>query len=475
MGSVTSARPGEKDRATARVATSSTFRIAGVYYTPSVRRATRAGAFAIDVAPRLRYCPNWTVSGHGKGPMGHGDTPDGPIARYMELPSPEDRVAGGLARWTDAGSPFENGMQAVVVFEAGQTAWSVTIDGPQMGFRLGRTPRADTVVRADIATLVGLAEGTVAGAYAFLQGRLVIRGNMALALRLDGTGQPDRPAHFPRARTVRAHDVGTFYLEAGQGPAVVLLHGLGATCASMLPTLAELARDHRVLAVDLPGFGDSGKPVQAYDPAFYARWLTAFLDVVGVERAVLVGNSMGGRIAIEAGLRAPERVDRVVLFAPSLAFKRFREATPLVRLLMAEIAAMPIVMPRALVMAALRMMFARPERLPAAWYDAAADEFARVFATARGRMAFFSAARQIYLEEAHGEEGFWDRLPALSRPSLFLWGDSDQLVPCRFAPHVTHALPDAHSVVIPDCGHVPQFEHPATTHRLVRAFLGRPG
>jgi pimeloyl-ACP methyl ester carboxylesterase len=136
---------------------------------------------------------------------------------------------------------------------------------------------------------------------------------------------------------------------------------------------------------------------------------------------------------------------------------------------------MPIVMPRALVMATLRMMFARPERLAPAWYDAAADEFARVFATARGRMAFFSAARQIYLEEAHGEDGFWDRLPALSRPTLFLWGDADQLVPCRFAPHVTQALPHAHSVVIPDCGHVPQFEHPPTTHRLMREFLGRPG
>ena len=414
------------------------------------------------------------MSRHPKGPEGHGDATDGGIARYMELPSPEDRVAAGLAQWADAGSPFASGMRAVIVFEAGQAAWSVTIDGPHLGFHLGRAPRADTVVRADIATLVGLAEGTVAGAYAFLDGRLVIRGNMALALRLDGAGQPGRPMRFPRARTVRALDVDTFYLEAGQGPAVVLLHGLGATCASMLPTLAELAHDHRVLAVDLPGFGESAKPVQAYDPAFYARWLVAFLDAARVERTVLVGNSMGGRIAIEAGLRAPDRVERIVLFAPSLAFKRFREATPLVRLLMAEIAAMPMMAPRALVMGALRTMFARPERLPPPWYDAAVDEFVRVFASARGRMAIFSAARQIYLEEAHGEDGFWDRLPALSRPTLFVWGDADQLVPCRFARHVTTALPAAHSVILPDCGHVPQFEHPATTHRLVREFLGRP-
>jgi pimeloyl-ACP methyl ester carboxylesterase len=396
------------------------------------------------------------------------------IPRYVELPSPEDRVANGLARWAEAGSRFADGTRAVVVFDAERVAWSLMIDGPRMVVRLGRLPRPDTLVRTDLGTLAALAEGTIAGAYAFLDGGVAIRGNIGLALRLDGTARPDRPARFPRAHTVRALDLDTFYVEAGSGPPVVLLHGLGATCASMLPTLAELAHDHRAVAVDLPGFGDSAKPVRTYDPGFYARWLSAFLDALGIERAVLVGNSMGGRIAIEAGLQAPDRVDRLVLYAPSLAFKRFREATPLVRIAMAELAAMPLVIPRPLVMRALRLMFARPERLRAAWYDAAADEFARVFATARGRMAFFSAARQIYLEEAHGEDGFWDRLPALSRPALFLWGDRDQLVPSRFAHHVREALPAARSIVLDDCGHVPQFEHRVVTHRLVREFLGRP-
>jgi pimeloyl-ACP methyl ester carboxylesterase len=269
--------------------------------------------------------------------------------------------------------------------------------------------------------------------------------------------------------------VDTFYLEAGAGPPVVLLHGLGATCASMLPTLVELARDHRVLAPDLPGFGASAKPVRDYDPAFYAGWLAAFLDAVGVARADLIGNSMGGRVAIEAGLRLPERVARLVLYAPSLAFKRFREWTPLVRLLAAELGAMPMVLPRPLVLSVLRSMFARPERLRDAWYDAAGDEFLRVFATARGRMAFFSAARQIYLEEAHGEDGFWDRLGGLRRPALFLWGERDQLVPSRFARHVGAALPAARSIVLDDCGHVPQFERPERTHRLVREFLRGAG
>ena len=389
------------------------------------------------------------------------------------LASPSDRVSQALLRKCDAGSPLPPGERATVTFDAGHAAWTLLIDGPTMRMVHGRAPAAATVVRADVHELTALLEGRDCGVHAFLAGRLTMRGNIALVMRLDGADAPGRPLHFPRARTVRALDLETFYLEAGAGPPVVLLHGLGATNASMLPTLADLARDHRVIAPDLPGFGDSEKPVRAYHPGFYARWLAAFLDAVGAPRAVIVGNSMGGRIAIEAGLRTPERVAALALFAPSMAFKRFREATPLVRLLAAEIGAMPMIMPRPLVMTTLRMMFAQPERLADAWYDAAADEFQRVFATSRGRMAFFSAARQIYLEEAHGESGFWDRLPALSRPALFLWGDADQLVPWRFSRHVEAVLPHVESVVLADCGHVPQFEHPARTHALVRGFLAR--
>jgi pimeloyl-ACP methyl ester carboxylesterase len=392
----------------------------------------------------------------------------------LVLPSPEDRLLRALEARLDAGSPLGAGERASVAFDGGHVAWTVGIEGGHMQLLPGRMTAATAVIRADPATLAAVVEGVESGIDAFLDGRLTIRGNMALALRLEGLDRRERPPRFARVRTIHAAGADTFCLDAGRGPAVILLHGLGATCASMLPTLAELSHDHRVLAVDLPGFGESDKPIRAYDPAFYGTWLVDFLDAAGVERAVLVGNSMGGRIAIEAALRAPERVERIALFAPSLAFKRFREATPLVRLLAAELAAMPIRVPRPLVLASLRMMFARPERLSDAWYDAAADEFARVFATPRGRIAFFSAARQIYLEEAHGEAGFWERLPALSRPALFLWGDQDQLVPCRFAPHVERALPAARSIVLDDCGHVPQFEQPGRTHRLVREFLGRP-
>ena len=117
---------------------------------------------------------------------------------------------------------------------------------------------------------------------------------------------------------------------------MLLLHGLGATNASMLPTLFDLGGDRRVVAPDLPGFGDSSKPIRSYDAAFFARWTLALMTELGIERADLIGNSMGGRVAIEVGLMAPERVGRLVLLAPAPAFIRRRQFVRLVRVLLPQ-------------------------------------------------------------------------------------------------------------------------------------------
>ena len=77
------------------------------------------------------------------------------------------------------------------------------------------------------------------------------------------------------------------------------------------------------------------------------------------------------------------------------------------------------------------------------------------------------------LKEAFGEKGFWERLPTLQAPALFIWGRRDRLVPFGFARHVAEALPNSETVVFPDCGHVPQFELPDQTHAHVREFLAR--
>ena len=98
------------------------------------------------------------------------------------------------------------------------------------------------------------------------------------------------------------------------------------------------------------------------------------------------------------------------------------------------------------------------------------DEFLRVYLTPRGRAAFYAAARQIYLEEPEGDDGFWTRLKTLRPEALFVWGRKDQIVPLAFARHVSEAVPRAQHVEL-DCGHVPQLERPRETHAAVLQFL----
>ncbi|MGH2753743.1 MAG: alpha/beta fold hydrolase [Actinomycetota bacterium] len=350
--------------------------------------------------------------------------------------------------------------------------WTIGIEPDRLSLSAGIAPGSDTTVVTDTATMVAMIEGELSGIQAFIEGRLQVRGNLSLSLRLSGlVGADGRPDRFERVGEVRARGIKTFYLEAGAGPPIILLHGLGATNASMLTTLWELARDHRVIAPDLPGFGESAKPIRSYDASFYAEWAIDFLDKLGIARADFIGNSMGGRVAIEAALCAPERVGRLVLLAPSPAFIKKRQFNRVVRFLRPELALLPVPLPRKQVLRGLKRLFSRSERLEDAWYEAAVDEFIRVFSTPRGRIAFFSAARQIYLEEPHGEIGFWDRLRGLERPALFVWGEKDVIVPAGFARHVERALPTAESVILEDCGHVPQYELPQKTHELVRGFL----
>lgn len=364
--------------------------------------------------------------------------------------------------------------RARIAFETDAGAWTIDLREGRTSLTNRRKRNAAVTIYSDPVTVADVLEGRTAGVQAFLEHRLTMRGNIALALELDDLlPPPRRDPRAPRCHRVKADGVTSFYLEAGErgAPPVVLLHGLGATCASFLPTLWDLSRDHHVIAVDLPGFGESDKPVRPLHAPYFARWLVAFLDELAIDRAHLVGNSMGGRIALETGLRFPSRVRRLGLLAPSLAWRRYRMAAGLVRLLRPEIALMPLPMLHLLAVRVLRLLFAVPERVSDAAMNAAADEFVRIFATPRGRVALFHAAREIYLDRPEGGDGFWSRLPSLSVPALFIFGDRDRLVPRAFVKHVRRAAPTAIVEVFQSCGHVPQFELPEKTHARLRAFF----
>jgi pimeloyl-ACP methyl ester carboxylesterase/putative sterol carrier protein len=388
-----------------------------------------------------------------------------------------DALLASRLRRTLAGSTLEHRV-ATVVFDAGHSHWTVELDRGRSRVRRGAAHRPTLVVHGSPEVLAGVISGEASGVQAFLDGDVTVRGDLGLSLELDGLfGTDERPTSHPRARQVLAMGVRTAYLEAGRpdAPPVILLHGLGATNASLLPCLADLARDHRVIAPDLPGFGNSGAPRASYSFPWFAAWVEEFQRAVGARHALLLGNSLGGRIALEAGLTHPRSVRGLLLLTPSPAFRKMRAAVPFVRLTRPEVARVPFPMSHSTMVRGIRTMFSQPDRLPKPWYDAAADEAVRVYRSPARRQAFLACGRQILLEEAHGRHGFWDRLPGLQPPALFIWGERDRLVPASFARHVVDALPDATSVVLEDCGHVPQFELPETTMQVVRDFLTRLG
>jgi pimeloyl-ACP methyl ester carboxylesterase len=357
---------------------------------------------------------------------------------------------------TEAAGPSEHD----VVFE-GDRAFLVPRSGG----------RPDAVISADQETWERVLADARGGLAAFHAGRLTVRRDLHLgigflaATAAAGEGAPG--LHFAHVPTA-AGEISVN--EAGRGPAAILIHGLGATKVSMLPTLAALAAEgRRAIALDLPGFGDSVKPIgAAYHAPYIARAVVALMDALGLERADLIGNSLGGRVAVEVGLRFPERTRRLGLLAPSLAWLRGRPLAPLLRLVSPELGLLQPA-PRPLVEAIARAV-AGDDRSGGQWTAAGVDEFLRSYLTPRGRAAFYAAARNIYLEPPYGPRGLWTRLPQLRAPSLFVWGLRDNLVPIGFEAHVRDTLPAAEHLEL-DCGHVPQLERPQETHRALARFL----
>jgi pimeloyl-ACP methyl ester carboxylesterase len=359
--------------------------------------------------------------------------------------------------------------------DVGRT-WEVRARGARCKVRPSSVHEPDVIIGTDAATWLALREGRLSGLDAFAERRLYARGDLDLALGFEGLFR--LPGGRPPLLRVLEVDVSggrISSLVSGEGPGqVVCLHGLGSNKTSFFETVAALSPEYTVHAIDLPGFGSSSKPARgAYDAPHFASSTLSYMDAMGIEQAHLVGNSMGGRVAIELALAHPERVHTLSLLCPALAFRRKRELVPIVKLLRPELAAIPHPLRPVQVRERFWGLFARPERLDPVAAEIAADEFCRTYRSRSARIAFFAAARNIYLDPPHGDRGMWTRLTQLAPPALFVWGDSDRLVPPAFARHVGEAVPQARQVVLAECGHVPQVELAERTNALIRTHVER--
>lgn len=259
------------------------------------------------------------------------------------------------------------------------------------------------------------------------------------------------------------------YARQGRGPAIVLLHGLGGFAESWRGTIDALAKRADVLALDLPGFGLSGKPRTRYDLDFFTRVLHAFLDATGVGQVSLVGHSLGGAVAVAYALTRPARVDRLALVSAVVPGFDYQPSW-LYRMAairgLGEVAA--LCAGRPLYRAAIARCFHAPV---AREVDALVD-WSYAERTAWDAKAAYLATLRDVREDFAGRAAAYRRVAGtLGLPVLLVHGRQDPVVPAVHCANVSKGFPRASVRWLDACGHFPQIEHAETVNRWLEDFL----
>lgn len=281
---------------------------------------------------------------------------------------------------------------------------------------------------------------------------------------------PDRysftiPPHLaPHARSVAIGGGLRLHLYAAgpaAAPPLVLVHGLGDEADTWRRVFLPLAERWRVIAIDLPGFGRSDRPRAAYTPVFFARALAGLLDALGIQRATLLGSSMGAAVAQRLALAAPGRVERLVLVGGALPVTPGRPPAQLLPMLTPGVGEGVYTSLRGSQEQAyqtLRPYYADLDGLPEADREFLRERvWARVWSDGQ-RRAFLSALRWLAVERALRAAELRGRLAALGVPTLLVWGARDVISPLAGAEAMAALLPDARLVALPDAGHLPHQE-----------------
>ena len=269
--------------------------------------------------------------------------------------------------------------------------------------------------------------------------------------------------------TVDLAGVRVHYVRAGQGPAVLLIHGLGSSWLSWRENIQPLAQaGYTVIAFDLPGHGDSGRALGLdYHPAGGADLAGGLLRALDIPKAHLVGNSAGGLIAGLVALDHPQMVDRLVLVA---AGGLGREVSWLLRLVSLPMAG------ELVYRLGMIKKYDIPKNLfysPPAFLDQLWPEMARFNELPAARQAVLRGIRSsINLFGQKGERRILARLKDLKAPLMTIWGERDRIIPVSHAGAVHRELPESQVHIFADYGHWPQMEQADRFNALLIPFLG---
>lgn len=305
------------------------------------------------------------------------------------------------------------------------------------------------------------------------------------AEKSSGTRQAMKPVPAPRIEDyapanefVMVGSIKTHFVAKGaQGPAIVLIHGFGCTTATWQKNIDELAKRFRVYALDLKGFGLSAKPKDGqYHLDAFTQHVRGFLDVMKIDRAVLVGNSMGGAIATRVALRRPDRVAGLVLVdAIPTAFPR--PSLPLAKLGTGGVSrdkskSTPSALP-----ALTRALITRQtiaSGLKSAFHDQSLVSDSMI--ETHYRPITFDGAPEALIAMLNPAPESTEALPPLSSlkmPTLVVWGRYDRLVPEPIADLYANNIPGARKLVFENSGHFPQIEEPAEFNGRLAEFVSQ--
>jgi pimeloyl-ACP methyl ester carboxylesterase len=238
--------------------------------------------------------------------------------------------------------------------------------------------------------------------------------------------------------------------------------------------MPALASTHRVYAPDLPGSGGSAGPLGDYSPAFFTRFVAAFLDALVVDHAAVIGNSLGGLVGLRLALAEPKRVAALGLVSSGglgreVSYALRSHALPgYGKLALAWGKRRPGAAQRAVGRAAL--LFARPRGAPRKWIKEQ-YRLARLPGFLEAQLATVRA--QVGLKGQR--EVLVDRLVQLERPTMVIWGTRDRVLPYSQAKEAFSRLAEGYLELIPECGHLPQVEQPERFVSSLRRFLSEKG
>ncbi len=306
--------------------------------------------------------------------------------------------------------------------------------------------------------------------------RIADRPGAAAADDAEEHGEVEFPLRFRTLHGYRRAYVQTGPLD-GTKPVLLLVHGIGQDSSTWSPVIANLARDHVVIAPDLLGHGYSAKPRADYAVGAYACGLRDLLTVLGVDRVTVVGHSLGGGVAMQFAYQFPERCERLVLVSSGGAG---REVHPLLRL--ASVPGAELVMPVATAapMRQLTRLLAGLVRKVGRvggvggigtqdleFMLASYDKLAR----ATTRRAFLRTLRSVV--DLHGQvvTGLDRSYLAAGVPTLLVWGARDGVTPFAHASRAHEAMPGSFLEVFAEAGHFPHHSDPDRFLRVLRAFL----